>query len=142
MSHSRQAGFNLVELLIVVAIIGIIAAVAYPSYTNNVMRTKRTAATACLTELSQFMERFYTTNLRYDRDTAGNAVALPNLDCRTDLAGDYSFALTNSTNATSYTLQATPQNVQASKDTICGTLSINQSGTRGESGSGGVADCW
>src|SRR3546814_14959759 len=69
--------------------------IAYPSYINSITRSKRAAATACLSSYATFMERFYTTNLRYDVDTAGDDVALPTLDCATaaNTGADYGYQL-------------------------------------------------
>jgi len=143
----RITGFTLIELMIVVAIIAIIAAIAYPSYINSVVKTKRAAAEGCLSEYANYMERYYTTNLRYDTSSATPTVAnaLPALDCastaNTGANYTYSFA-TGLPTQSAYTIQAVPTGAQASRDTKCGTLTLNQAGTRTESGTGTLADCW
>jgi type IV pilus assembly protein PilE len=133
----------LIELMITVAIVAIVAAVAYPSYTSHVQKTRRATATACLTELSQWMERNYTTCLRYDVTGAGCGTALtsaqlPALACRNDLGGAYTFSFTANPTASAYTLRAVPQGPQAG-DTRCGTLTLTQTGAKGAAAASG---CW
>ncbi len=138
-SGQRAAGFTLIELMIVVAIIAILAAIALPAYTSYITRTKRTAAEGCLSEHANYMERYYTTNLNYAKDSAGTANTLPGLDCagpqRT--GANYQYALASASTA-AYSITATPTGAQLTRDTKCGTLSINQTGTRGP----GTDGCW
>lgn len=76
MTHTRnqQHGFTLIELLIAVAVVGILAAIAYPSYTEQIARGRRVEAQATLMAASQWMERFYSENYRYDQNSAGTLV--------------------------------------------------------------------
>ena len=69
-----QKGFTLIEVMIVVAIIGVLAAVAYPSYKEYSARARRAEARAVLIAGQQWMERFYTENFRYDKNSANVAV--------------------------------------------------------------------
>jgi type IV pilus assembly protein PilE len=140
--RNPQRGFTLIELMITVAIIGVLTMVALPSYRSYVVRTNRAAASACLTELAQFMERVYTTNLRYDQNN-GAATVLPGIQCRTDLAGVYAFALPGASLAQrTFFVTATPSGAQATADTACGTLSLSQTGAKTISGSSTAAKCW
>ncbi len=128
----RSRGFTLLELMIVVAIVAILAAVAYPTYIKYITKTHRSAATACLTEYANYMERYYTTNLRYDQDTSGTAIAFPSLDCgSTSQTGDsYTYAFSATPTRAAYKILATPIDPQLSRDTDCGVLGIDQSGQR------------
>ncbi|KGM57615.1 hypothetical protein N799_06085 [Lysobacter arseniciresistens ZS79] len=142
-ARNAAGGFTLIELMIVVAIIAVLAAIAYPSYQNHVIKTRRAAAAACAMEGAQFMERFYTTNMRYNTDRAGNAVALPGTQCAADIAQHYTIQLAGVTTATTYSIQAVPQGQQATRDTKCGTLAINQAGAKTVSNtSTDPDDCW
>lgn len=142
--RKHQGGFTLIELMIVVTIIAVLASIAYPAYQRHLVKTRRVAASGCLLEAAQFMERFYTTNLRYDATRAGTAVALPALGCNTDLAGFYTVQLRSSA-ANAYVVEAIPQGMQATKDAACGTLAVNQTGAKFErstEASASTSECW
>ena len=138
----RQAGLTLIELMVAVAIVGILTIIAYPNYAGYMVRSKRNLATACLQEAAQYMERFYTTNLRYDQTaTTSIAVSLPTTACIQDLNGRYVLSIA-SVSANAFALKATPQGAQATADTQCGTLGLSQAGTKTITGTGTVAACW
>lgn len=136
--HPLQArrGFTLVELVVVIAIIGILAAIAIPAYRSYTVRTHRAAARACVSEITQHLERYYTTNLSFVGATAG-------LGCQTagQLNTRYTITL-GSLAQNTYVVTATPIGAQASGDTACGTLTLNQVGTRTTSGTSDVDFCW
>ena len=133
---SDQKGFTLIELMIVVAIVGILAAIAYPSYQQHVLRSWRSTASGCVLALAQSMERQFTANMTYLAAVPANGCTAEN-----GMAARYNIGLAAAATANTYTIQAVPQGAQVS-DTLCGTLSINQIGTRAETGTGTVQQCW
>jgi type IV pilus assembly protein PilE len=126
----RDKGFTLIEVMITVAIVAILAAIAYPSYQSHVVKTRRKAAEACLVELAQWMERYYTTNMKYQ------GASLPSTQCQTELQDHYDFAFSGTPDATSYTIQATAKGHQLAKDASCSPLKLTHRGEKTP------AECW
>jgi type IV pilus assembly protein PilE len=137
----RQAGFSLIELLVVLVIMGVLSALALPGYTRYVQRGNRTEVMAALLEAQHFMERYYSANGQYL--SPANAVPmLPQRLQRIPIQGTVRYQLSvREATVNSYLLQAVPEGSMAGD--VCGNLTINQTGLRGVLNStNSVSECW
>ena len=135
-SPLRIRGITLIELVIVIAIIAVLSSVAYPLYQNQIQRARRADGKASLMDAAQRMERCYSRLGRYDHPNCD--VTLPFDSPETF----YSVSAVGDINRATFTLAATPQNLQV-HDEECGVLRLS---SRGEQGSQDqdtdVNDCW
>ncbi|MGH8681478.1 MAG: type IV pilin protein [Burkholderiales bacterium] len=61
----RNAGFTLLEVMVVVVIIGILATIGYPAYTDYIRRGKIAEAISTLSDTRTKMEQFFLDNRTY-----------------------------------------------------------------------------
>lgn len=133
--RAQQRGVTLLELMIVVVVVGILASIAYPSFQEHVRKTRRADGKAALMQTAQQLERCYTRFARYNDGNCG--VALP-----ADSAEGFYQVSAAALDASSFTLDATPQGDQAS-DAACGVLRLAHTGQQGSQGVAGDANnCW
>jgi type IV pilus assembly protein PilE len=151
MRHRRPYGFTLIELMVVVTIVAILAGIAIPSYREHVKRSNRTQAKSALLENAQFMERNRTSSNKYDFDGAGVGITADNLPVKTVPKEGGGKTLYNikfvdkSPTETAFALIAEPVANGPMAGDKCGTLTLNEQGTKGLTGAANgvtTADCW
>lgn len=138
---SKQQGFTLIEVTIVVAIIAILAAIAYPSYQSYVIKTKRTDMMSEMQNIASTIESRKLAQGRYS-----NALV-------TGLSGDYPnqgtalYTVTignvtgvSGTELTSkWKITASPKSGQMATD---GTLTLNYQGIKCRNTTCGTGEHW
>lgn len=135
---TKNAGFTLIELMIVVAVIAILVSIVVPMYRDYVVRSNRSDAIIALTELANLQEKHYSNELAY-------TTTLSELGYPSTTANDF-YTLNITTGATvDYNIIATPLGQQFQDDPTCRRLSLNSFGQRAARDTGGndtSQECW
>jgi type IV pilus assembly protein PilE len=149
---TAQAGFTLVEIVIALAVIAIISSLSVVSYGQYVRRANRVDGKSALLHLSAAQERHYLQRNQYATTAVELAAAPPDgLGIEGTQQGLYNLAVEAAADgpAAGYTATATASGSGPQRDDDdCQVFTIDQSGMRGASDSGGAesaeitARCW
>ncbi len=143
LGKNREAGFTIIELMIVVVIISVLGAVALPAYQDYILRSRLAEAYANLGGMATKLEQFYQDNRTYVGacTVSGTVANLP--------ANPKHFDFTCPTlTATGFTVQAAGQ---AGQNVAGFTFTIDNTGLKqttavpagsGFSTSTGATGCW
>lgn len=128
----NQFGFTLIELMITVAIVGILATIAYPSYTSFITDSNRSEGKGELLRFANLQEQYFVDYRTYGADLTVLGKATTTVLTEN---GIYEISVNNA-DASVFTLNATAQGSQATNDSACTPLTIDQVGVKGPAG------CW
>ncbi|MFZ2290672.1 MAG: type IV pilin protein [Halopseudomonas yangmingensis] len=124
----RQAGFSLIEMLLVLAVIAIVCAIAWPSYDEHLRRAQRADMLTRLQDNAWWLEQGRLRHGEYRREGL-QALQLGVLD-----SGSYRLSL--EVDPAGYRLLAEPQGrMQGDR---CGPFSLDHLGQRQP----GLPGCW
>jgi type IV pilus assembly protein PilE len=126
-------GFTLLELVIALAVVAILLALAVPAYQRYVQRGERAEAVRLLLSAAACQERVRAQGGYYDTSRCLEGVEASAYEFRIEPPDDSA--------SLAFTVVAEPK--QPRGDDPCGSLSLDQAGTRGISGAAdSLAACW
>lgn len=149
-AERKNAGFTLIELMVVVAILAILASIAIPSYTEYTKRARRADATTALLRAVSRAERFFLSNNNYPTEASPGETSLAAMGIpATSDNGYYSIRYTydgGAITATNPIFQAVAITGAAqSTDLDCRTFQVGMTDVRSVFSSTNVnttATCW
>lgn len=149
-AHTRNCGFTLIELVIVMTIVAILAALSYPSFKDYIIKSKRIEGQAALLEAMQNQERFYSAHNTYSAFSSDSTDPHEKLfkwwsgDAPSQSAYELSGqACTGASLRTCVEVRADPGTPKVDgrfRDPYCGTLSVTSTGVH--SATGLAPRCW
>ncbi len=130
---NKQKGFSLIELLIVLVCVGVLLSIAVPNYQTSVMRSHRAQARVALLQTAHWLERAASANGIYPL-----VADIPNSVLQVE-GQRYRISVVSS--AQTFALTAVPIGVQTND--ACGSLTLDNLGTRGvQNSSRSATQCW
>ena len=128
-----DSGFSLLELMIVLLVFAVLLAMAVPSYQRYAQRAERAEAVRLLLATAACQERLRADTGYYDTSACLEGAGSDHYSIRAEPVGQAALL--------AYRLVAEP--VHSREDDPCGSLSLDQAGTRGISGAAdALAGCW
>jgi type IV pilus assembly protein PilE len=128
----RHSGFSLLELVIVTAVIGTLLTIAIPSYQQYTQRVHRSEAIRIMLAITGCQERVRSITGFYDTSRCREGYDSDSHELRIEPP--------DSVASLEFVIIAEPQ---PGRDDSCGSLSLNQAGTRGIRGDPeALINCW
>ena len=125
----QQRGFGLLELMIALLVVAVLLGFAIPSYRQYVSRAHRAEAVRTLLAAAECQERIRAETGYYDTSRCASDLDNRHYTFRVEPADELA--------SLTFTVLSTPR-----QPDHCGTLALDQAGTRSAGGGADVADCW